>query len=102
MRVPPGLVVAVAILAACGVPEPDKPSMVVAPQMAREVARTVPGAYPLDTCVVSGEQLDSMGSPFVFVHEGTEVRLCCANCHKQFLADPEKHLAKIREARAGK
>ena len=28
-------------------------------------------AYPLDVCVVSGEELGSMGDPISFVHEGT-------------------------------
>ncbi len=52
--------------------------------------------YPLTTCVVSGESLDSMGEPVSFVHEGTEVRLCCSSCREDFDKDPAKYLAKLK------
>ena len=51
--------------------------------------------YPLDTCVVSGEKLGEMGDPYVFTHEGREVRLCCKQCLKKFNQDPEKYLKKL-------
>ena len=51
--------------------------------------------YPLDTCVVSGEKLGSMGNPVVFVHEGQEIKLCCKNCRPDFDKDPAKYLAKL-------
>lgn len=57
-----------------------------------------PGAqadYPLDTCVVSGEKLGSMGEPYVITHEGTEVRFCCDSCLPKFKKDPGKYLAKL-------
>lgn len=57
-----------------------------------------PGAaqpYTLTTCVVSGEKLGSMGKPYVFVHDGQEVKLCCKNCLKSFHADPMMYLTKI-------
>jgi len=52
-------------------------------------------AYPLTTCVVSGEKLGEMGPPVVISHEGTEVRFCCNGCVKKFNADPAKFLAKL-------
>jgi YHS domain-containing protein len=59
--------------------------------------------YPLKTCVVSGEKLGEMGKPYIFTHEGKEVRLCCKDCLKKFKADPAKYLKKIEEAeKAGK
>lgn len=51
--------------------------------------------YPLKTCVVSGEKLGSMGEPYVFKHDGTEVRLCCEHCRPKFDKDPAKYLEKI-------
>ncbi len=54
--------------------------------------------YPLSTCVVSGEKLDSMGKPYVFVHEGQEIKLCCKGCLPDFKKDPAKYLKKIEEA----
>lgn len=57
-------------------------------------------SYPLTTCVVSGDKLDEMGEPYIFKHEGKEVRLCCEKCLKKFNADPEKYMKKIEDAKA--
>ncbi len=56
--------------------------------------------YPLDKCIVSDEKLGEMGKPFVFVHEGQEIKLCCKSCQKDFKKDPAKYLKKL--AGAGK
>lgn len=55
-----------------------------------------PAVAAADTCPVSGEQLGSMGKPFVLQHEGREIQLCCKACKKDFEADPAKYLAKLR------
>lgn len=57
---------------------------------------TVSDGYPLTTCAVSGEALGSMGDPVVVTHEGTEVRLCCAQCTPKFEADPAKYVAMVK------
>ena len=57
-------------------------------------------AYPLKTCVVSGEKLDEMGKPVVINYKGTEVHFCCNGCIKKFNADPEKYLVKLKAAQA--
>ena len=54
------------------------------------------GDYPLTTCVVSGEELGSMGEPIVYDHEGTTVKFCCKNCIPKFEKDPETYLAKLK------
>ena len=54
--------------------------------------------YPLDVCVVSGEKLGSMGKPHVIVHDGVEVRFCCAHCLPKFEANPAEYMAKIKAA----
>ena len=54
-------------------------------------------SYPLDTCVVMGSRLGSMGDPIVKVYDGQEVKFCCAPCIEEFEADPEHYLALIRE-----
>jgi YHS domain-containing protein len=56
--------------------------------------------YPLDKCVVSGEKLGEMGKPYVFTHEGREIKLCCKSCLKDFKKDPAKYVKKIEEAEA--
>jgi YHS domain-containing protein len=54
--------------------------------------------YPLDTCVVTGEKLGGMGEPYVFVHQGREIKLCCKGCLKEFKKDPAKYLKQIEAA----
>ena len=54
--------------------------------------------YPLTTCIVSGEKLDSMGEPVVFTYQGQEIKLCCKNCRKDFDADPAKYVSKLAAA----
>jgi hypothetical protein len=56
--------------------------------------------YTLKTCVVSGEKLGEMGKPYVFVHEGREIKLCCKDCLKDFNKEPAKYVKKIEESEA--
>lgn len=62
-------------------------------------------AYPLKTCVVSGESLDGgeMGKPVNYIHKESGkpdrlVRFCCGGCIKDFKKNPAKYLKKIDEA----
>lgn len=66
-------------------------------------AATAQKAYPLDTCLVSGEALGSMGDAYVHVYkeEGKpdrEVRFCCKGCLKKFNKAPAKYLEKLDAA----
>ncbi len=54
--------------------------------------------YTLNTCVVSGEPLGSMGEPVVHVQDGRDIKFCCSGCTPKFNADPAKYLAKIDAA----
>ena len=54
--------------------------------------------YPLDTCIVDDMKLGSMGTPYVFVYQGQEIKFCCADCKPEFLQDPDKYLKKIQNA----
>ena len=54
--------------------------------------------YTLDTCVVSGAKLGSMGAPVVYNYKGREIRFCCSGCPPKFEADPAKYLKQIDEA----
>ncbi len=51
--------------------------------------------FPNGTCVVSGEELGSMGDPIDLVYQNRLVRLCCKGCIKKFAADPATYLAEI-------
>jgi len=66
-------------------------------------------AYPLTTCVVSGEALEGgdMGAPidYVYKQEGKPdrlVRFCCKMCVPKFKKDPAKYLKQIDDAAAAK
>ena len=59
------------------------------------------GDYALTTCLVSGEDLESMGGAFIHKHEGVTVKFCCEGCVEDFEKDPEKFIAKLEAAKNG-
>jgi hypothetical protein len=72
----------------------------VAAPLARAEDKAKP--YPLEKCVVSDEKLGEMGKPYVFTHEGQEVKLCCKSCLKDFNKDSKKYMKKIADAEKDK
>jgi len=54
--------------------------------------------YTLKICPVSDEKLGEMGAPYVFTHEGRQVKLCCKSCLKDFKKDPAKYIKKMDAA----
>lgn len=54
--------------------------------------------YPLDTCVVGGGKLGSMGKPVETVIGNRLVRLCCKGCLPKLKANPHKYLPKLDAA----
>ena len=85
--IPPFLIAVPLILGACS--NREDAGDAAAPSNAGE-------PYPLTTCVVSGEDLGSMGEPVVYDHEGTTVKFCCKNCVPKFEKDSETYLAKLK------
>lgn len=70
--------------------QPATPALTPAP--------TTTGAdkpYPLKTCLVSGNDLDSMGEQASFVYEGQVIKVCCKPCIAKFQKNPAKYLAKL-------
>ena len=66
-------------------------------------------AYPLTTCVISGDELKpgAMGDPVDYIHKEAGkpdrlVRFCCKGCVKDFKKDPAKYLKQIDDAVAAK
>ena len=51
--------------------------------------------YPLKTCVVSGNELGTMGKPITKVYDNQEIKFCCKPCIKKFEANPSKYLGKL-------
>ncbi|WP_193212627.1 hypothetical protein [Luteolibacter marinus] len=76
------------LLASCGKQET---TTVEAP--APEPAAATAGSAAL--CPVSGEELGSMGDPYVYVYEGREIKMCCEHCVPKFEKDPQKYLSKL-------
>ena len=53
--------------------------------------------YPLDKCIVCDGKLGEKNKPYVFTHEGQEIKLCCKDCLKHFKKKPAKYVKKIEE-----
>ena len=55
-------------------------------------------SYPLETCVVTGAKLGSMGKPFDYIHNNQLVRFCCGGCVETFEKNPDEYLKKLNES----
>ena len=51
--------------------------------------------YPLKTCIVSDNDLDSMGEQASFVFQGQTIKVCCKACIAKFEKNPAKYLKKL-------
>lgn len=54
--------------------------------------------YPLETCVVAGGELGSMGDPTEMVLAGRLLRFCCGGCEPKVKANPVSFLEKIDQS----
>jgi hypothetical protein len=71
--------------------EAKPPVKEVKPEEKKEAVKP----YKLDTCIVGDEKLGEMGKPFVFIHKGQEIKLCCKKCKPKFDKDPALYLKKL-------
>lgn len=51
--------------------------------------------YRAKTCLVTDNDLDSMGDKQGFVHKGQKIMVCCEPCIGKFKKNPEKYLKKL-------
>lgn len=51
--------------------------------------------YPLKTCIVTDNDLGSMGDEQRIVHQGQEIKFCCKPCVDKFQKNPERYLKKL-------
>lgn len=51
--------------------------------------------YPRTTCLVTGNDLDSMGGAITKVYGKQEVKFCCKPCVKKFEANQAQYMAKL-------
>jgi YHS domain-containing protein len=54
-----------------------------------------PKTYPLKTCIVTDNDLDSMGEQASFVYQGQTIKVCCKPCIAKFEKNPAKYLKKL-------
>lgn len=71
-----------------------------AEQSEKKPVAHVPADYPLKVCVVSGEDLGSMGKPVKIEHGDDTAYLCCSSCIDKFNATPDKYIAKLKPAKS--
>lgn len=62
---------------------------------AKEDTKGAVKPYPLELCIVTDNDLGSMGDERRFVYEGQEIKICCKPCERKFLKDPARYLAKL-------
>ena len=53
--------------------------------------------YPLDFCIVTGNDLGDMGGPVSYDHNGTLTKFCCKPCIPKFQKNPAKYLVLLQE-----
>ena len=71
----------------------ETPAKPAAEKKAADKGPTKP--YPLDVCIVTDNDLGSMGDAQVMVYEGQTIKFCCKPCEKKFLKNPAKYLEKL-------
>lgn len=54
--------------------------------------------YPLDTCIVSGKKLNSMGTAFSTTYKGRPMSFCCKSCFHKLEEKPDEYLNKLDQA----
>ena len=57
-------------------------------------------SYALDTCLVSGEKLGSMGDPITFAYGYRVAKVCCKGCIKSVAKKHDEMIAKLDAAKA--
>ena len=51
--------------------------------------------YPLKYCVVTDNELGSMGKVITKVYGDQQIKFCCKPCVAKFEKNPKKYLAKL-------
>ncbi|TVR44027.1 MAG: hypothetical protein EA402_07990 [Planctomycetota bacterium] len=68
--------------------------------LASEAAEDAAKPYPSQVCLVADQPLGSMGDPYVFVHEGYEIKFCCRGCMPAFRRNTEQFMTKLKAMHA--
>lgn len=60
------------------------------------IVKTQTKKYPLETCVISGEALGSMGPAKNVIVGNTLVKVCCKGCVKKVALNPAKYIQMVK------
>ncbi|HEX7009753.1 MAG TPA: hypothetical protein VF184_07220 [Phycisphaeraceae bacterium] len=77
--------------------QPDSSSASASPATA-PTTQTALVPYPLDYCIVSGQELGSMGGPYEIAYNGRQIKFCCPDCEEMFREDADNYLRMLDEA----
>jgi YHS domain-containing protein len=86
-------------LASCAAPTPAAAAAETTPAKVAKKAVTKPKPYPLETCLVTGDDLDDMDERVSTVYEGQTFEFCCKPCLKKFHKNPGKYVKALAKAR---
>jgi YHS domain-containing protein len=87
-------------LASCTAPTPAATTETTPAKVAKKAAPK-PKPYPLETCLVTGDDLDDMDERVSMVHRGQVFEFCCKPCLKKFHANPGKYVKALAKATKG-
>ncbi len=51
--------------------------------------------YPLKVCIVTDNDINSMGDAQAFNYKGQQLKVCCEACIEEFNKNPAKYLSKL-------
>ena len=96
------LLLAACAFASCATTKPEPAASAPAGKKTKshQVAKNEPKpkAYPLKTCLVTGDGLDDMDERVTAVYKGQTFEFCCKPCLKKFNKNPEKYLKALEKA----
>lgn len=68
-------------------------------KVAAKKAAPKPKPYPLETCLVTGDDLDEMDERVSTVYDGQVFEFCCKPCIKKFNQNPGKYVKLLAKAK---
>lgn len=89
------LTIAVSLLAVLALGTTSCSSTATAANSGGTAAGSGTKPYPLTTCIVTDNDLGSMGEEQRIVYQGQEIKFCCKPCVGKFMKNPAKYLAKL-------
>jgi YHS domain-containing protein len=95
MKTPLALLLGFGLVSCATTPAPAG----AAPVAAAKKAAPKPKPYPLETCLVTGDDLDEMDERVSTVHDGQVFEFCCKPCLKKFNKNPGKYVKLLAKAK---